>query len=201
MMHVPGRVAASLLAGSLLLFLAAPSFAQARARRPTGAIPTAIVNKLSLTEEQKAKVKAANDTYQTEFDEAAKLTTPKEKRAANKSAREKYETAFKAALTADQQKQLDTLLTEAKDYKDFGPMMGSQMAAAGLTADQKAKVKEINAKYLPELEKLRASQKGATDQQAVRAQIREQQQKMAEEVRAILTPEQRKALGGRRKKQ
>lgn len=201
MTHVSGRVAAVLLAGSLTLALATSSFAQARARRPTGAIPTAIVSKLSLTDEQKAKVKTANDAYEAEFAEAAKLTTPKEKRAANKVAREKYETAVKAALTADQQKQLDSLLAEAKEYKDFGPMLGSQMAAAGLTPEQKAKVKEINAKYLPELEKLRAAQKEATDKQAVQAQIREQQQKMATDVQAILTPEQQKLFRGNRKKQ
>lgn len=201
MMHVPSRVAATLLAASLTLALAAASFAQAPARRPTGMMPTAIVTKLNLTEEQKAKVKAANDTYQSESDEAAKLTTPKEKRAAGRAAREKYEAAVKAALNPDQQKQLDALLAEAKEYKDFGPMLGSQMAAAGLTAEQKAKVKEITAKYLPELDKLRAAQKEATDKAAVQAQIREQQQKMAAEVREILTPEQQKAFGGRRKKQ
>jgi len=201
MMHVPSRVAASLLAGSLMLSLAVASFAQAPARRPTGMMPSAIVTKLNLTDEQKAKVKAANDAYQSESDEAAKLTTPKEKRAASRAAREKYEAAFKAALNPDQQKQLDALLTEAKEYKDFGPMLGSQIAAAGLTAEQKAKVKEITAKYLPELDKLRASQKEATDKAAVQAQIREQQQKMAAEVREILTPEQQKAFGSGRKKQ
>jgi len=200
-MHVPNRVAASLLAGSLMLSLAVASFAQAQARRPTGMMPTAIVSKLSLTDEQKAKVKAANDAFQAESDEAAKLTTPKEKRAASRAAREKYESAFKAALTPDQQKQLDALLNEAKEYKDFGPMLGSQMAVAGLTAEQKAKVKEVTAKYLPELDKLRAAQKEATDKQALQAQIREQQQKMVAEVRAFLTPEQQKAFGSGRKKQ
>jgi Spy/CpxP family protein refolding chaperone len=200
-MHVPSRVAASLLAGSLMLSLAAASFAQAPARRPTGAIPTAIVSKLNLNDDQKAKVKIANDTYQAESNEAAKLTTPKEKRAANRTARTKYETAVKAVLTPDQQTQLDALLAEAKEYKDFGPMVGSQMAVVGLTAEQKVKVKEITAKYLPELEKLRAAQKEATDKQAVQAQIREQQQKMAAEVREFLTPEQQKQFGAGRKKQ
>lgn len=201
MTQVPSRVAASLLAGSLMLSLAVASFAQAPGRRATGAFPTAIVRKLSLNADQKAKVKAATDAYQAEFDEAAKLSTPKEKRAANRTAREKYETAVKAVLTPEQQKQLDALLTEAKEYKDFGPMLGSQIAAAGLTAEQKAKVKEITAKHLPELDKLRAAQKEATDKPAVQAQIREEQQKMAAEVREILTAEQQKQFGTGQKKQ
>lgn len=201
MTHVPSRVAAALLAGSLLLSIASASLAQGAGRRATGAMPTAIVRKLNLTDEQKAKVKAANDAYQAEFAEAAKLATPKEKRVANRAAREKYEAAFKAALNADQQKQLDALLAEAKEFKDFGPMLGSQMAAASLTAEQKTKVKEVTAKYLPELDKLRATQKEATDKQAVQMQIREQQQKMADEVRAFLTPEQQKSFGAGRKQQ
>jgi Spy/CpxP family protein refolding chaperone len=163
-------------------------------------VPAAIVTRLNLNDEQKAKFQAAADTYKAENATAQALTTPKEKRAASKVAREKYDAAVRAALNADQQKQLDGFLAEAKEF----PMLGtnaSQMVGLNLTPEQKSKIQEIGAKYQPELKKLRDSQKDATDKQAVMAQIREQQGKMMGEIREVLTPDQRKQLPAGRKKQ
>lgn len=201
-MHVPFRVAAGLLAGALSLSLAVASFAQADGggRRGGASIPVAILKKLELTDEQKSKIQAAADALKTDNDAAQQLSTPKEKRQAGKAAREKYEAAVKAALNADQQTKLTAMLGEMQQYSDLGPLAG-QMVGLNLTDEQKGKIKEIAGKYQPELRKLRASQKDATDKQAVMAQIREQQQKMMGEVRAVLTPEQREQLGGGRRKQ
>lgn len=198
MMHIPSRVAAGLLTAALSLSLMTASLAQQG--RGGGGYPAAIITKLQLTDEQKAKVQAATEVLKTENAAAQQLTTPKEKRQAGKAARDKYEAAVKGALTPDQQTRLDAMLAEAKQFPELGTQAG-QMVGLNLTDEQKAKVKEIGGKYQPELQKLRASQKDATDKQAVMAQIREQQGKMMAEIREVLTPEQRKQLGGGRKKQ
>jgi Spy/CpxP family protein refolding chaperone len=201
-MNISRRISAALLAGALSLSLAGAAFAQAGrgggSRLQT--VPAAIVTRLNLNDEQKAKFQAAADAYKTENTAAQALSTPKEKRAASKAAREKYDAAVRAALNADQTKQLDAFLAEAKEYQALGTM-GSQMVGLNLTAEQKTKIQEIGTKYQPELKKLRDSQKDATDKQAVMAQIREQQGKMMAEVREVLTPEQRKQLPGRKKQQ
>ncbi|MGV3722898.1 MAG: Spy/CpxP family protein refolding chaperone [Actinomycetota bacterium] len=199
MTHIPRRVAAGLLTAALSLSLMTASLAQ-RGRGGGGGYPAAIITRLALTDEQKAKVQAAADALKAENQAAQALTTPKEKRQAGKAARDKYAAAVKSALTPDQQTRLDAMLAEAKQFPELGPQAG-QMAGLNLTDEQKAKVKEIGVRYQPELQKLRASQKDASDKQAVMAQIREQQGKMMTEIRAVLTPEQRKQLGGGRKKQ
>jgi Spy/CpxP family protein refolding chaperone len=72
-----------------------------------------------------------------------------------------------------------------------------------LTDDQKTKVKAIGTKYQPELMKLRQEQRTATDRRAVQQQITALNQKIMEEVKAVLTPEQIKQLPppGRRRQQ
>jgi hypothetical protein len=197
-MHIPCRVAAVLLAGALSLSLATGALAQAGGRGT--AIPAAVLTKLNLNDEQKAKVTAAGETLKADNEAAGKLTVMKEKRQANRAAKEKYEAAVKAALNADQQKQLDTMMAEVKQFPELGGQAG-QMIGLNLTDEQKAKVKEIGVKYQPELKKLRDSQKDAADKQAVMAQIRETNKKMMTEIREILTPDQRKQLGGGQKKQ
>lgn len=199
-MTVSRRFSAALLAGALSLSLAGAAFAQAARGARLQTVPAAIVTKLNLNDEQQAKFKAAADAYKTENEAAQALSTPKEKRAGAKAAREKYDAAVRAALNADQQKQLDAYLAEAKEFQALG-QQGSQMVGLNLTAEQKTKINEIGAKYQPELKKLRDSQKDATDKQAVMAQIREQQNKMMAEVREVLTPDQRKQLPGGKKKQ
>jgi len=200
-MHISSRVAAGLLTAALSLSLASASLAQkGGGGGGGGALPAAIITKLALTDEQKAKVQAAGELLKTENAAAQQLTTPKEKRQASKAAREKYEAAVKSALTPDQQTKMEAMLAEAKQFPELGPQAG-QMVGLNLTDEQKAKVKEIGAKYQPELQKLRASQKDATDKQAVMAQIRETQGKMMGEIREVLTPDQRKQLGGGKKKQ
>lgn len=200
-MHVPFRVAAGLLAGTLSLSLATAAFAQAGGGRGRGpVIPPAILNKLELSDEQKSKVQAAGDALKMDNEAAQKLSTPQEKRQATRAAREKYLAAVKSALNPDQQARLTAMLEEVKQYSELGPMAG-QFVGLNLTEDQKGKVNEIAGKYQPELQKLRASQRDAADKQAVMAQIRERQQKMMAEIRQVLTPEQRKQLGGGRRNQ
>lgn len=192
------RIAALLLAGVLTLGLAAGASAQAQGQRRGGqqqiVLPALWLTRLSPNADQQAKLKAAEDAYKAEAEKIMALATPQEKRAATMAARKTYEDAVKAALNEEQNKKLDVLRADAREFQAMGPA-GMQIAAVGLTPEQKTKVKEIVAKYQPELEKARA---GATDAAAGREATREISMKMMQEVRAILTPEQLKSLPMRR---
>ncbi|HEU4752209.1 MAG TPA: Spy/CpxP family protein refolding chaperone, partial [Armatimonadota bacterium] len=107
----------------------------------------------------------------------------------------------KEVLNAEQQTQLATLLAEARELRSVGPGLAAQLAGLNLTAEQKTKVKEIGAKYQPEMSKLRASLRDATDKAPIQAQLREQQTKMTDEVKAALTPEQAQKLTPVRRRQ
>lgn len=195
------QIGSMLLAGVLALSVSA-AFAQKGARGGGGQlIPQSVLAKLNLNEDQQAKVKAASDAYVADLEKSKALATPKEKRQASRQARATYESSVKGALNPDQQKQLQAIVDQAAEFKGMGPM-GMRVAALDLTADQKAKVKEIVAKYEPELQKLRASRKDATDKKAVAAEVKSVTAKMTDEIKTVLTPEQAKELApaGKRKK-
>ena len=200
-MRISQRLGAYLLAGVLALSLSGSVLAQRGGARAQ-TVPQVWLNRLSLTDEQKTKVKSATEAYQTELRNSASLTTPKEKRQANRKARQAYESAVTAALNAEQQQKLAAMKEEAKQYQGMG-QAGNAMVGLNLTDEQKSKIKEIGAKYQPELQKLRAEQRTATDKKAVQAQVRGVNTKMMEEIKALLTPEQVKQLprAGRRRQQ
>jgi Spy/CpxP family protein refolding chaperone len=190
-----------LLAGVLSLSLAAAAFAQGAGAGPRAqTIPKAWEVKLNLNDEQKTKLKAAGDAYRTELASAANLTTPKEKRMAARKARETYDAAVNAALTPDQLKLMATLKEDAKQYSAMG-VPGNSMAVMGLSDDQKSKIKTITDKYSPDITKLKADLKAATDKKPVRDQLDAVTAKMMDEVKAVLTPEQLKQLPKPRKAQ
>jgi Spy/CpxP family protein refolding chaperone len=186
-----------LLAGALSLALGTAALAQQGGPRAQ-TVPVAWQSRLNLTDDQKAKLKAAGDAYRAELATNANLTTPREKRQANRKARQTYDAAVAGILNPDQQKTLSALKDEAKVYNDMGAP-GNSMAVMGLTDDQKAKVKAISEKYSPEITKLRADLKGASDKKPIQDQIRAAQDKMLDEIKTVLTPEQLKQLPKPRK--
>ncbi len=199
------RLAGAVLMGVLALSLAGNAAAQLGQQRQRGQragrgmISTAVLAKLNLTAEQQEKMKAAQEAYTAELQKAQALSTPEEQRQASRQARESYQLALQKLLTADQRKQLQELTAQSAQTRGIG-QLGTQLAGLNLTEEQQKKVKEITAKYQPEFQKLRASQKQTTDRQAVRLHMRELTTKMMAEVRAVLTPEQQKQLqpAGRR---
>lgn len=190
-MKFSSRLSAALLAGALSLSLSA-AFAQQGGRGGAG-VPPALLNRLNLTADQKSKVDAATAALRADMEKAQALTDAKEKRMASRKAQETYQASIKAALTEDQQKQLQGMMAEAREYSDLGPG-GAMLVGLDLTAEQKTKVKEIGAKYKPDVEKLRASMKDATDKAAVRAQMNDLNKKIMDEVKTVLTPEQQQKL-------
>lgn len=196
-MRITQRIGAMLLAGALSLALGTAALAQQGGPRAQ-TVPVAWQSRLNLTDDQKAKLKAAGDAYRAELATNANLTTPREKRQANRKARQTYDAAVAGILNPDQQKTLSALKDEAKVYNDMGAP-GNSMAVMGLTDDQKAKVKAISEKYSPEITKLRADLKGASDKKPIQDQIRAAQDKMLDEIKTVLTPEQLKQLPKPRK--
>jgi len=162
-------------------------------KNKAGAISQAWLTKLNLNTDQQAKVKAATDAYQTELQKAEALTTPKEKKKATRGAQNAFEGAVKAVLTPDQQKQIDSWMAEARDFQTMGPI-GNQLVGLNLTTDQKAKIKEIAAKYQPEIEKIRDQAKISMDKKASQMEVRAQTKKMMTEIKTLLTPDQQKQL-------
>jgi Spy/CpxP family protein refolding chaperone len=191
-MRVPQRIAAVVMAGAMSLSLAVAASAAKPAKgakAPAAAVAPIMLEKLDLNADQKAKVKDATVSFQAEQKKAQDLSTPKEKRQALMAARQSYQTALKAVLTPEQQQKLEGMMKEAAEYKGLG-RMGNNLVGMNLTSDQKEKIKTIGDKYEPELAKLRAEQKGATDKAAGRKQMQGVQSKMMDEVKAVLTPEQ-----------
>jgi Spy/CpxP family protein refolding chaperone len=191
-MRVLQRIAALVLTGGMALSLTVAASAAKPAKAPkaaAAAVAPVMVEKLDLSADQKARVKEASLNFRAEQKKAQSLPTPKEKRQAMMAARQSYQTALKAVLTIEQQQKLEGMMKEAAEYQGLGPM-GNNLVGLNLTSDQKDKVKTIGDKYQPELARLRADQKGATDKAAGRSQIQSVQRKMAEEIKAVLTPEQ-----------
>jgi len=156
-------------------------------------LPQAWIDHLSLNADQQSKLKAASDTYRADVQKARGLSG-QERRQAAQQARSSYETAVNGILTADQQKQVQALRDEAQQYRGLGPM-ANQLVVLNLTDDQKSKIKEIISKHQPEVEKLRSDAQGGGDRTALRTQARDLNQKMRDEVKAVLTADQQKQLG------
>ncbi len=200
-MRIAQRIGAILIAGALSLSLAGAAVAQGGRGARAQTIPQTWLNRLNLNDEQKAKVKTATDAYRAELQTASSLTG-QERRQASRKARETYESAVNGTLNAEQSKQLNAFKEEAKQYEGMG-QAANAMVGLNLTDEQKTKVKAIGAKYQPELMKLRQEQRSATDRQAIQQQITAANQKMMEEIKAVLTPDQIKQLPppGRRRRQ
>jgi Spy/CpxP family protein refolding chaperone len=184
------RLGIAVASAALALSLATAASAQRPGRGRGNNTLTAFIPKLQLTDEQKSKLQPAMEAFRAEQQRIRGLQDRAEQRTARMKATETLETAVKGVLTADQQKQLDALRAEAREYAGMGPM-AIRLTGLNLTAEQKGKVKEIAAKYQPELEKLRGEQ---TDRQAALQQMRELNMKMSADVRAVLTPDQQKAF-------
>lgn len=202
-MKVLHRLGALALVGALSLALATGSYAQqGRGRRPQGMLTTAVIARLNLNDEQKTKVQAAGEAYAKAAQEANALTTPKEKRQANTKARSEYLAAVNGALNDEQKKQLEAFQAEAKELTAMMGTSGNQMVGLNLTAEQKTKVKEIADKYAPERQKLADELKAASDKKPVQAKITELNKKQMDEIRPLLTDDQKKLLqpGSRRRK-
>ncbi len=204
-MRLSHRFGVLLSAGVLALSLSTAALAQGgRGRGPMGPVPAPLLAKLNLNDEQKAKVKAAGDVLAAELEKARALQTPEERRPAGMKAMMDYRAALQAALTPEQQQQLMAMMQEARQFQVFGPMaMQFVGMTPPLTDEQKTKLKEIGAKYEPEIDKARAAVRDASDKQAARQQMMELMQKVRAEVLAVLTPEQQKQLTplGRRRQQ
>lgn len=202
-MNALHRLGAFALVSALSLALATASFAQqGRGRRPQGMLTTAVIARLNLNEEQKTKITTAGEAYIKAAQDANALTTPKEKRQANTKARTEYLAVVTAALNDEQKKQLEAFQAEAKELTAMMGQGGNQMVGLNLTAEQKTKIKEIADKYAPERQKLADELKAATEKKPVQDKIAELGRKQMEEIRPLLSDDQRKLLGGGgRKKQ
>ncbi len=193
-MRISQRIAAVLFAVTLSVSLAGVASAargqqgQSRARA-AAAIPQVWLSKLNLTPDQQVKLQAAGDTYRADMGKARSLTNPDEKRAGTRQARKTYRDAMQAVLTPVQQHQLEAMRAEARDYRDLGAV-GNQLVGLNLTDEQKGKIKGIAETYRPKLQELHTSLQSAADKKPVRDQIRDLRQKMVDEVKAVLTPEQ-----------
>jgi Spy/CpxP family protein refolding chaperone len=190
------RLAALALASALSLSVITVASAQRQGRggrgRGAAVLSQAWIDHLNLSADQQSKIKAATDAYRADAEKARGLSGD-ERRQASQQARTSYRSAISSILSADQQKQIQTWREEAQQYRGLGPM-ANQLVVLNLTDDQKSKIKEIINKHQPDMEKLRSSAQGG-DRTALRSQMRDLNQKMREEVKAVLTADQQKQLG------
>lgn len=173
-----------LLTACLALAFPVSALAQ-RGGGPDGPVPAPLLNRLGITPEQQTKIRSAVDAYQAEMRKAEGLTTREERGQVARTAAEGYRAALAAALTPEQQKQLQGLLEEARSLGPLGP----QLVVLDLTEPQKVKLKEIAARAQADVEKLRAE---GVEGPALRTRYGEITGRMLDESRAVLTPEQQK---------
>jgi len=192
-MKLAHRLAAILIAGLLFLGLARAGAAQQPRPRTLGVIAPNILSKLDLAVEQDGKIHAAEQAYQAEVAKLPTLSSVEQRRDVARAARDRYEAAVQAVLTPEQQKKLAALQQEARQLRALGPV-GARLVGLSLTAEQKTKVRAVTDRYQPEMDRLRASYSTAADKPAVQTQMRDQNRKMLDEIKAVLTREQQKAF-------
>jgi len=197
-MRLSQRLCVVLLAGALSVSVAAAAPGEKGQRAPgagkAAVAAPAILSKLDLTPDQQTRIRAAAATLKSERQKAQALSTSEEKRQAMRTAAMNYQTTLKSVLTAEQQEQLKGMAQTARQYRGSG-RIGQQVATMNLSSEQKSKIQAIMARYQPEMQKLRAEQRSASDKQSLRGRMQELNEKLMQEMKAVLTPAQLQQMG------
>ncbi len=167
------------------------------------------MQKLNLTEEQKAKFKTQNEGFRQKMAELKKNEniTVKEWKAKAESLRKEHKAGMDGILTSDQKTELEKMKAEGKaKHEAMGKQKGEKMKAyLGLTDAQSAKM-ESNRKEIGEKMKSIRENKSLSDEQK-KEQMKELHKKQKENMKSILSEEQLKKMkeskhqrGGDRKK-
>lgn len=168
------------------------------------------MQKLNLTDDQKAKFKSQQQSFHQQMEELKKNDniTVKEWKSKAEILRKDYKANMDGILTNDQKVQLEKMKAEGKaKHEQMDKQRSEKMKTSlGLTDEQSAKM-GANRKEMGEKMKVIRENKSLSDEQR-KGQMKELMKKQKENMKSILTEEQLKKLkeshhkqsGGERKK-
>jgi Spy/CpxP family protein refolding chaperone len=169
---------------------------QAPAMRGPGSM---IAEKLTLTDDQKAKIKGIQEAAKAQIETVQKDTSLSQdaKQAKQKEIRKSAEEQIHALLTPEQLKELREMNNKASVQAPRTPELGRGiMAELNLTEDQKASIKSINQAARSEMEAVRSDTSLTKD--AREAKLKSIRESAMTRIRAVLTPEQQQKLDAAR---
>jgi hypothetical protein len=154
------------------------------------------VNRLNLSEEQKAKFKSLNEDFRTQMDELKKKDdiTVKDWRSRMDNLRKDHRDKITSLLTTDQKDQLkksrEARQLRQSDRKKEG--FDRMKARLNLTDDQAAKLKQSHSDMAEKIQSIRENQSLTDDQK--KDQVQELRKKSQENLKTILSEDQLKRL-------
>jgi hypothetical protein len=154
------------------------------------------VNRLNLSEEQKAKFKSLNADFRTQMDELKKKDdiTVKEWRSRMENLRKDHREKISSLLTDDQKDQLKKSrearqLRQSDRRKEGFERMRTRL---NLTDDQTSRLKQSHSEMAEKMKAIRENQSLTTDQK--KDQVKELKKKNQENLKTILSEDQLKRL-------
>jgi hypothetical protein len=154
------------------------------------------VNRLNLSEEQKAKFKSLNENFRAQMDELKKKDdiTVKEWRSRMENLRKDHREQISSLLTNDQKDQLKKSrkarqLRQSDRRKEGFERMRTRL---NLTDDQASRLKQSHSEMAEKMKAIRENQSLTTDQK--KEQVKELRKKNQENLKTILSEDQLKRL-------
>jgi hypothetical protein len=154
------------------------------------------VNRLNLSEEQKAKFKSLNEDFRTQMDELKKKDdiTVKEWRSRMENLRKDHREKISSLLTDNQKDQLKKSrearqLRQSDRRKEGFERMRTRL---NLTDDQTSRLKQSHSEMAEKMKAIRENQSLTTDQK--KEQVKELKKKNQENLKTILSEDQLKRL-------
>jgi Spy/CpxP family protein refolding chaperone len=158
--------------------------------------------KLNLSEEQKAKFKALNESFRKQMGELKKKDdiTVKEWKGRMKTLRDDHKTQIKSVLTSEQKAQMEKMRQERGEKRKASAEERAQRMKTrlGLSDEQTAKMKASREEMTQKMKALRENKSLSDDQK--KEQFRELREKQKANMKSILTEEQLKKLKERKHK-
>lgn len=147
---------------------------------------------LSLTEEQKAKLKSIREAEKKEMDALKADRKTEADKAARKQVHDKYKSQLDAVLTAEQKAKLDVAKKEGR-AEGFGKghrgdMNGRMAEDLNLSADQKTKLSSVNSDFKTKADAIRKNESLSNDEK--KTQMKTLAETHKKSITSILTPEQ-----------
>lgn len=155
-----------------------------------------MMKQLNLSDDQKEKMKAGREEFRKKMEELKKNDniTVKEWRSRMESLKKEQKTRFENLLTADQKAKMEQLKQEGHAKREqMGKKHFERMKTElGLSQEQTAKLEQQKAEMDQQLKAIREN-KNLSDEQR-REQVKELMKKRRENMKSVLTEEQRSKL-------
>ena len=162
-----------------------------------------VMEKLNLTEDQKAKMKAENEAFHKQMKEikSNETVTVADMKSKTEAARKAHKAKVQSILTTEQKAQLEKMKSEFKGKREagmkgrhdrMGDRSGKMAEKLNLTADQKAKMEKNREELKVKMKAIRDN--SALDESAKKEKMKELMKERKESMKSILTEEQLKQL-------